>query len=203
MWRFTFPAIFFLTSSVQAGITFTIGNNPQPDDENVQFNANASGASVFGQTNQSGITVQFTSSTSTLVASSSGQASVAAETGSLTNITISVPNGNFQDLISNPFNGSGTATITVIANEPGGGTQSNVFNLTLGNGQNFFTVVAINGESIARVAIDAPDGFSDLRQPRLSGVVAPEPGALTIFLGLGSVLLGARYRHLGARLISW
>src|SRR5262249_49930355 len=201
MWKFAIPVIFLLTSSAHAGITFTLGTNPQPGDENVQFNSNHSRSTIFGQTNQSGITVQFTSSTNTLVASSNGQASVAADSGLLTNITVSVPNGNFQDFIGNPFSGSGSATITVIANEPGGGTQTNTFNMTLSNGQNFFTVVATNGESIASVTIDASEGFSDLRQPRLSGVVAPEPGALTIFLGLGTAVFGVRYRPLRARVI--
>src|SRR6266446_7824131 len=144
MWK-AIPVMCCLTASVQAGIVFETGNNPQPDDENVQFSSNTSGATVFGQTNQSGITVQFSSSTNTLVASSNGQASVAADSGSLTNITVSVPNGSFQDFVGNPLTGSGQATITVIANEPGGGTTSNVFSLALGNGQNFFTVVADNG----------------------------------------------------------
>jgi len=199
MWKYAIPAIFFLSSPVHAGITFTLGNNPQPDDENVQFNSNTSGTTVFGQTNQSGITVQFTSSTNTLVASSNGQASVAAESGSVTNITVSVPNGSFQDLIVNPFNGSGTATITAIANEPGGGTQTSTFSYTLGNGQNFVTIVASSGESIASVTIDASGGFGDLRQPRISGVVVPEPGTLTIFAGLGMAVLGAHYRRRNTR----
>jgi hypothetical protein len=198
MWKFAMPVIFFLTSSVHAGITLTIGNSPQPDDENVQFTSGASGTTILGQTNQSGITVQFSTATGTLVASTN---SIAAGSGSLTNVTVSVPNGNFQDLIVNPSNGSGTATITVLANEPGGGTQTNTFTMPLGNGQNFFTVVATGGESIASVTIDAPGGFSTLSQPRISGAVVPEPGSLTIFVGLGMAVVGAYYRRRGTRFI--
>src|SRR5262245_32587917 len=98
MWKIAIPVVFCLTSSVHAGIVFTVGNNPQANEETVQF-AGSSGATVLGQTNQSGITVQFTSTAGNLVASSNGQASVAAESGALTNITVSIPNGNFEDFI--------------------------------------------------------------------------------------------------------
>ena len=64
MWK-AMPLMFCLTASVQAGIVFETGNNPQPNDENVQFSAGASGTTIFGQMNQSGITVQFTSTTDT------------------------------------------------------------------------------------------------------------------------------------------
>jgi len=211
MWKFAIPAIFFLTSSVHAGITFTIGNNPQANEENVQFNSDSSGTAVFGQTNQQGITVQFSSASSTLVVSSSGQAKVAAESGSLTNITVSVPGGSFQDLIVNPINGAGQATYTVVANEPGGGTHTSTFTTTLANGNNFLTIVAGSGETISSVTIDASGGFADLRQPRISGATlgtnpsvtpVPEPGTIVIVMGLGSVALSARYRRQGARLIA-
>ena len=60
-----------------------------------------------------------------------------------------------------------------------------------GNGQNFLTIVASNGESIVSTTIDAPGGFHDLRQPRISGAEAvtspvPEPATITM-MGLGAV----------------
>jgi len=204
MWKTAFPILFCLTTSVQAGIVFQAGNNPQPDEENILLNTGASGATIFGQTNTSGVTVQFTSTTDVLTAPSNGQARVEAASGLLNNVTISVPAYNFQDFIGNPRAGSGQATITVIANEPGGGTTSNVFNLNLGNGQNFFTVIANNGESIASITIDATGGFSDLRQPRISGlepdtvpsiVPVPEPATFTIMFGLAAVVFGTRSRR--------
>jgi hypothetical protein len=78
-----------------------------------------------------------------------------------------------------------------------------VFNYTLGNGQNFFTLNAINGEVITDIQIEnalpgTNFGFNDFKQPRVSGVCilrgatctaieVPEPGSLMI---LGSALLG-------------
>ena len=177
-----------------ATITFELGNNPQPDEENVLLNTGAVGSIVVGTTNQSGIDVNFSSTTDTLTAPSNGQARVEAEDGSVNNITVSIPGGSYIDLIVNPFNGEGDATVTVIANEPGGGQTTNTFTYTLGNGQNFLTIVATGGETIASTTIDAPDGFADLRQPRISGAElagrVPEPG-ITLLLGsaLGAVAL--------------
>jgi hypothetical protein len=204
MWKAAFPVLFCLTTSVHAGIVFEAGNNPQPDEENILLNTGSIGSPIFGQTNTTGTTVQFTS-LETLTAPSNGQARVEAADGLLNDVTVSVPGYNFQDFIGNLFKGSGTATITVVANEPEGGTTNNVFNLNLGNGQNFFTVIANNGESIASVTIDATDGFTDLRQPRISGleldtnpsvVPVPEPATFTIVFGLAAVVFGARSRRL-------
>ena len=36
-----------------ADAIFTVGNNPQPNEENVLFSTNQSAATVFGETNQS------------------------------------------------------------------------------------------------------------------------------------------------------
>ena len=54
--------------------------------------------------------------------------------------------------------------------------------------------MASNGESIVSTRIDAPGGFHDLRQPRISGATpydhvtspVPEPATITM-LGLGAV----------------
>jgi hypothetical protein len=177
-----------------ATISFELGNNPQPDEENVLLNTGAVGSIVVGTTNQTGIDVNFSSTTDTLSAPSNGQARVEAEDGAVNNITVSVPGGTYIDLIVNPFNGEGDATITVIANEPGGGQTTNTFLYTLGNGQNFVTIVASGGETIASTTIDAPGGFADLRQPRISGAElpgrVPEPGiALLLGSALGAVAL--------------
>jgi len=53
----------------------------------------------------------------------------------------------------------------------------------------FCSIVATNGESIMSTTIDAPGGFHDLRQPRISGAEAvaspvPEPATITL-TGLG------------------
>jgi hypothetical protein len=66
-----------------------------------------------------------------------------------------------------------------------------IFQYALGNGQNFLTIVATSGESIVSTTIDAPGGFNDLRQPRISGAEAttspvPEPATITM-MALGAV----------------
>ncbi|HKR20975.1 MAG TPA: PEP-CTERM sorting domain-containing protein [Pyrinomonadaceae bacterium] len=129
--------------------------------------------------------MSFSSTTDILVAPSNGQARVESLDGLVNNITISVPNGSFHDLIVNPFFGSGTANVTVVT------TNNEVFNFSysLGNGQNFLTIVADAGTRISSVTINAPGGFTDLRQPRISGAEAnvPEPATMLLF-GFG--LLG-------------
>src|SRR5260221_10462978 len=51
-------------AAAQATIVFTPGNNPQqPSEENVLYGSNQTGAVVTGATNQSGVTVNFASST--------------------------------------------------------------------------------------------------------------------------------------------
>ncbi|MGQ0634792.1 MAG: PEP-CTERM sorting domain-containing protein [Planctomycetaceae bacterium] len=188
-----FLAALFCCSVAQAEFVFQTGNNPQPDEENILFTSGQTGATVFGQANLSGILVAFSSTTDVLVTSSSGQARVEAEDGVLNNISITVPGGFFIDFIGNPLNGEGDATITAIANEPLGGTTEHIFNLPLGNGQNFFTLIAINGETIAKITIDAPDGFSDLRQPRISGAAAvPEPASIVLLLSGAATLFVRR-----------
>lgn len=179
-----------------ATIIFEIGNNPQADEENILLNSGAVGSTVVGTTNQTGLDVLFSSTTDTLVEPSSGQARIESQDGALNNISIGVPGGSYTDLILNPFNGTGDITVTVLANELGGGQQTFTLTYALGNGQNFLTIFAIDGETIASTTLDAPDGFADLRQPRISGAAlterVPEPG---IALLLGSALSGvALYR---------
>ena len=162
-------------------VTFTIGNNPQQDEENILLNNGTTGTTVFGVTNQTQLQVAFSSTIDTLVEPSSGQARVEALDGLVNNISISVPGGTFHDIILNPFLGSGTANVSVL-------TASNEtfnFSYTLSNGQNFLTIVAGPGTAIASVTIDAAGGFTDLRQPRISGAAlstnVPEPATMLLF----------------------
>ena len=178
-------------------VTFTIGNNPQPDEENILLNSGATGTEVFGLTNQTQLQVRFSSTTDMLVEPSSGQARVEPTDGLLNNITISIPNGNFHDIILNNFTGSGTANISVLTSN----NETLSFAYQLGNGQNFLTIVADPGTTIFSVTIEAADGFTDLRQVRISGAAAttvtvPEPTSMAL-LGIG--LLGTATRVLKRR----
>jgi hypothetical protein len=180
---------FSITTAKADSVTFTIGNNPQQNEENILLNSGATGVTVVGLTNQTQLQVSFSSTTDTLVEPSSGQARVEALDGLVNNITISVPNGTFNDIILNPFFGSGTADVTVVTTN----NQTFTFSYSLSNGQNFLTIVADPGTSIFSVTINAPGGFTDLRQPRISGASVPEPATMLLF-GSGLLSLGAAFR---------
>ena len=177
--------VFSVSTARADSVTFTIGNNPQSNEENILLNSGATGTTVFGLTNQTNLQVRFTSSTDTLVEPSSGQARVEALDGLVNNITIDIPNGTFTDVILNPFFGSGTATVSVTT----ANSQTFTFSYTLSNGENFLTIVADPGTAITSVTVSAPGGFTDLRQPRISGAQLNVPEPATLLL-LGSGLLG-------------
>lgn len=170
-----------------ATITFTLGNNPQSGEENVLFGAPETGNPINGTTNQSGVLVQFTSTTDTLVQKAQGQADIFAQDGLLQNITVTTPGGSYTDLIINPMNGSGTATVTVTDN------FNQQFTYDLGNGQNFLTIVASSGETIVSTTIDdpSPNGWLDFKQPRISGATGlpgPVPEPTTIAMALTGLI---------------
>jgi len=198
MKRLLFAAAFLLAcSSMRADITFALGNHPQQDELNVLLSSGDSGTTITGTI--TGFSVLF-SSTQNLLAPSNGQARVSAdpEGSPLTNLSIALDGGVYVDIIMNPFMSScencvaGNATVTVNALDSNGLPEApSIFTYALGNGQNFLTIVATNGESIVNTTIDAPGGFHDLRQTRISGAEAatspvPEPATITM-MGLGAV----------------
>src|SRR4051794_17731061 len=92
-----------LVAPAHATIVFTSGNNPQPDEQNVLYGSSQSGSTVTGRTNQTNTSVNFTSSTDTLVETAQGQANLTALDGLINQVTISVPGQTFGDMILNPF----------------------------------------------------------------------------------------------------
>jgi hypothetical protein len=189
---------FAATRSSEAAFIVQDGNNPQPGDNNVLFQANVVGMSIQGQLNSSNEPVQFTSQTQFL-AGNGGQARVEARTandydapqvdindGIIVNL---LPNSlRFTSLIFNSFDGTGSLTIKILGfnadNSPANATitlDDDGDPLNLGNGSNFYTVLATAGMTMTSVEVDtnAATSYLDMRQVRIGGVM-PEPGTLTL-----------------------
>jgi hypothetical protein len=183
-------------------VTFTLGNNPQADEQNVLYSASQTGTSITGLTNQTNTSVLFTSS-ETLQTTALGQANLTATDGAINNVTIAVLGRTYGDLIVNPLVGvpgpqTVPATVSVVANN---GTFTFDYNLTQGN--NFLTILADSGQTITSTTITSSGGFADLRQVRISGIsgsVPPGPGpavpeptsVLLLASGLGGLALMRR-----------
>ena len=182
----------------RADVVFALGNNPQPGEENVLLNGGTVGNTISGNLNQSGIQVNFTSG-STLTAPSNGQARIEATSAgsqvALSDVSFSLANNaTFTDAIFNMFVGGtigdsgGIATINATTT-----TGVSQFNFSLGNGQNFLTITAINGQELTDISILTDIGFTDLRQVRISGATAiPEPGVTTLCV-VGATVLGLAF----------
>jgi len=159
------------TQAAQANIIITF--SPGGTGNNVNFNNGVtatSGTPLIGITNQTGTNVAFTGNEA-LVTPASGTAFITGTDQNLNFIDISLQQANtgFTSLVFN-LNGiqgqNGTATIT--ATDQFGNTVVGT-KPALGNGENFVTVTASNGELITDVKASTTTNFGDVEQVRLGG----------------------------------
>jgi hypothetical protein len=193
-----------MVPAAEASVIFTLGNNPQPDEQNIFFAAPETGTTIFGQVGQSvGLAVRIDSFFGqTLNQNSQGQAFISNDAGGpLNNINVTLPGLLFADFILNLRNLNGHAIIDVRDNND----HFSDFTLSGGPGQNFLTITIdpiqfAAGLRIANVGVISPDGFDVFAQPRVSGVCdpgiegcglvpiqVPEPASLALF---GTALAG-------------
>jgi hypothetical protein len=184
---------------------------PQADCENVLFQVDASGDPLLGVTNQTSTIVEFSSTNGILEGEASGQSRVTAQSDPFTNLTITVPDMLFAEVLFNinwarptgPNPPEVEATISALDAD---GLVFTSAAFVLSNGQNFWRIYAIDDQTIASVTLNTTGGIADVRQVRLGGFVEggggggggviPEPSTY-LLLGTGLIALAYGARRCG------
>jgi hypothetical protein len=191
-------ALAYCAANARGDILIVDANNPQVD-ENVLFNEVdliTTGTTVQGVTNSSGVVVNFVGMEQ-LTTAALGQARIEALTGTFDSLTVELeaPDATYTSLIFNlNAEADGQATIRVFEDD----ATLTEASFDIGqNGENFFTVTAVNNQRIASVEITTTAQLSDVAQVRVGGVIVPEPAAMKLALAacVAGFVLFANHRE--------
>jgi hypothetical protein len=193
-----FAAAVLVAAPASADIVFTVGNNPFPGEENLSLDGGALDTTVAGVGDTSGGTV--TISAGENIVATSLPVGVAPSDGGLAAFTVTATGGWLitDFIVDLEVVADSVGQITVV--EPLGDVST--FSFSLGNGTNFITINAINGQRISSIGFSVLSGgeFSAARSLRAgfdgSGVTrpVPEPAAWAMML-VGFGLIGAMLRR--------